>query len=62
MYKAYLPRLRERFRETSEEDQFDEYPQTISSFVVDMAREALGPTRLKIGPWHHSFFVIDETR
>lgn len=41
MYESYIPRLKERFRETAQQAQFDEYLLNLSIYLVAMAEHEL---------------------
>jgi|SRR3984893_5545060 len=59
MYEDYLPRLLERFRETTQGGEFEDYLLSISRLVVTNARMELGQTRIDVGPWDPSFFAAN---
>jgi hypothetical protein len=56
LYEDYLPRLLERFRETDQRDELEQYIGQISMFVAMGAEEQLGENRVEGGPMSPSFF------
>jgi hypothetical protein len=56
MYKSYMPRLLERFRETDKEDGLEEYKMHIASYLTGKAIFELGKERISGDPMNPSFF------
>lgn len=57
IYSAYIPRLRERYRETAEEEEFDDYLIHLSGYLGAMASAKLGDFE-KLDPMDPHFFLL----
>lgn len=56
MYRSYLPRLRERFRETAAQDQRDGYIAHLAMYLSFKAQSAIGESRADGTPMDPDFF------
>jgi hypothetical protein len=57
MYNNYIPRLRERFRETSQNEEFKAYLQNLAVYLGVMATSKLGKEAAEAGPMSPGFFA-----
>jgi hypothetical protein len=56
LYQSYIPRLRERFRETKRADEFEAYLLHLAAYLGAKVHYALKPERYEDGPMTPGFF------
>ncbi|WP_147154978.1 ImmA/IrrE family metallo-endopeptidase [Reyranella soli] len=62
LYANYLPRLRERFRETAQNEELDDYLLNLASWLDATAAHTLGENAAKAGPMSPEFFAPNDER
>jgi hypothetical protein len=60
IYESYIPRLKVRYRETAQQEEFDKYIANLAGWLAAEAGVKLGESKLKRGPMSPGFFDFSE--